>query len=299
MAADESCASCGVAAVDNVKLKKCACDLVKYCSVACQKNHRPQHKKMCKRRLAELRDVELFTMPEGSHLGECPICCLPLSIDRSKKTILTNCCSQFICYGCNHANQKRELGGGLVRRCVFCREPLPESKEENEKRVMKRVKKNCPAAMYRMGIKRGSEGDYGSALEYLTKAAALGNAEAHYQLSGMYRKGEGVEKDMEKVVYHLEQAAIGGHPKARHNCGCHEAMNGRLERAKKHWIIAANLGDHTSLEGLKMLYAEGHASKEDYAGALRAYQAAVNATKSAEREKAEAAIKDGELKLSF
>ena len=32
------CASCGKAAVDDVKLKKCACDLVKYCSVDCQKN---------------------------------------------------------------------------------------------------------------------------------------------------------------------------------------------------------------------------------------------------------------------
>jgi hypothetical protein len=39
---------------------------------------------------------------------------------------------------------------------------------------------------------------------------------------------------------------------------------------------------------LKKLYSDGHASKEDYAGALRAYQAAVDATKSAEREKGEA-----------
>ena len=36
------------------------------------------------------------------------------------------------------------------------------------------------------------------------------------------------------------------------------------------------------------LYKNGHASKEDYAGTLRAYQAAVEATKSAERKKAEA-----------
>ena len=37
--ADEVCANCGKAAVDNIKLKKCACNLVKYCSVVCQKNH--------------------------------------------------------------------------------------------------------------------------------------------------------------------------------------------------------------------------------------------------------------------
>ena len=34
-AADEACANCGKAAVDDVKLKKCACKLVKYCSVEC------------------------------------------------------------------------------------------------------------------------------------------------------------------------------------------------------------------------------------------------------------------------
>ena len=64
--ADEICANCGTAAVDDIKLKKCACNLVKYCSVACQKNHRPQHKKMCKKRLAELRDNDLFEQPEKS-----------------------------------------------------------------------------------------------------------------------------------------------------------------------------------------------------------------------------------------
>jgi hypothetical protein len=42
--ADEVCASCGTAAVDDVTLKKCACNLVKYCSVDCQKNHRSRHK---------------------------------------------------------------------------------------------------------------------------------------------------------------------------------------------------------------------------------------------------------------
>ena len=64
------CANCGKAEVDDVKLKLCACNLVKYCSVSCQKNHRSQHKKACKKRLAELRDDKLFRQPDESHLGE-------------------------------------------------------------------------------------------------------------------------------------------------------------------------------------------------------------------------------------
>ncbi len=293
-AADEVCASCGIAAVDDVKLKKCACDLVKYCSVACQKNHRSQHKKMCRLRLAELRDDNLFTQPEGSHHGECPICCLPLLLDARKSTMM-KCCSKLICNGCHHANRTREIEEGLQQRCAFCREPAPKTDEEVGKRIMKRIKENSdPAAMSQMGKKRYSGGDHETALKYLTKAAELGDADAHYNLSCMYREGKGVEKDEKTGVYHLEEAAMKGHPDARYNLGIIERYNGRFVRAKKHFIIGANLGDHDSLQELKELCVYGLVSKEEYANALRACQAAVDERKSAEREKAEEAIKNGD-----
>jgi hypothetical protein len=294
-AADDVCASCGTAAVDNVKLKKCACDLVKYCSVNCQKNHRPQHKKMCRKRLAELRDNDLFEQPENSHLGECPLCCLPIPLDGRKSTIMP-CCSKTICNGCNYANMTREFEAGMNQhKCAFCREPKPNSREEADKHRMKRVKKNDPMAIYIMGELRLDEGDYEGALDYMTKAAGLGVAEAHYSLLVMYHNGEGVEKNKEKEIYHMEEAAIGGHPTARRNLGIEEGKNGRFDRAKKHFIIAANLGHNDSLQELKKLYSHGFASKEEYASALRAYQAAVDETKSSEREKAEEAIKNGLL----
>jgi hypothetical protein len=283
---DTCCASCGKAEVDDVKLKKCACNLVKYCTVECQKNHRPQHKKLCRKRLAELRDRDLFEQPDESYMGECPICCLPQPIDASK-SIFMPCCSKSICKGCNVANLKREWEAGLDPRCAFCREPAPKSQEESVKRAMKRVKKNDPDAIEFMGRNCIDEGDYEKALEYLTKAAGLGNAEAHYNLSIMYDNRWGVEKDDEKRMYHMEEAAIGGHPYARHNIGTNELRNGKFDRAKKHFIIAANLGLHESLNALQALYEGGDASKEDYATALRAYQAAVEETKSEEREEAE------------
>ena len=172
------CVSCGIAGVDDTKLKKCACGLVKYCSVDCQKNHRLQHKKACKKRLAELHDKKLFTQPDISYLGECPLCCLPLSIVVSKSTMMP-CCSKIICHGCDYANRKREIEGGLDPRCAFCREPLSKSQEEADKRIMKRVKKNDPVAITQMGKKHYGKGDYGKAVEYLTMAAELGDAEAH------------------------------------------------------------------------------------------------------------------------
>ena len=57
------CASCGVAESDDIKLKDCsACHLVKYCSVKCQKDHRPKHKKECKKRATELKDELLLLL---------------------------------------------------------------------------------------------------------------------------------------------------------------------------------------------------------------------------------------------
>src|SRR5210317_1009620 len=95
---DEVCACCGVAAVDDVKLKICdgGCNLVKYCSGKCQENHREQHEKECTERKTELHDKELFTQPDSSHIGECPICFLPLSIEKSKSTFM-GCCCKLIC----------------------------------------------------------------------------------------------------------------------------------------------------------------------------------------------------------
>jgi tetratricopeptide (TPR) repeat protein len=284
----DSCAYCGIAAVDDVKLNICdgGCDLVKYCSVDCQVNHKEQHEEECKKRKVELHDKELFTQPDSSHRGECPICCLPLSIDVSKSFIMT-CCSKSICIGCEYANTQREREQGLEHRCAFCRERKPKSDEEHIKRIMERVKKNDPVAMTDMGKLDYNKGDYVKALEYYTKAAELGHVEAHACLGNLYYHGLGVEKDMAKAVHHLEQAAIGGHPGARGFLAVHERNNGRPDRAAKHFIIAANLGDDMSLKAIKELFVRGVVSKEDYATALRGYQAAVNETKSAERVKGE------------
>jgi len=58
----------------------------------------------------------------------------------------------------------------------------------------------------------------------------------------LYSEGQGVEKDQKKELFHLEEAAIGGHPEARYNLACIEGINDRIDRAVKHFIIAANLG---------------------------------------------------------
>ena len=172
--------------------------------------------------------------------------------------------------------------------CPFCRQPEPTSDEEINTNYMKRVEANDPFAMFQMGTIFHDKGDYNNAFEYFTNAAALGDVNAPYSLSIMYHYGQGVEKDEKKEVYYLEKAAIGGHPQARNNLAVMEGTNGKDDRAVKHFIIAANQGYNMSLNALKRLYKErGLVSKEDFASALRAHHAAVNATKSPQREEAE------------
>eukprot|EP00986_Skeletonema_menzelii_P013808 scaffold8428_cov151-Skeletonema_menzelii.AAC.6 len=83
--------------------------------------------------------------------------------------------------------------------------------------------------------------------------------------------GEGVEKDEGKAIHHLEEAAMGGHPRARYdlglgeatiggypearyNLGANEWTNNRNDRAVKHWIIAATLGEDESIKMLMEKY---------------------------------------------
>ena len=53
----------------------------------------------------------------------------------------------------------------------------------------------------------------------------------------MYYFGQGVETSGKKQRPHLAEAAIGGHPGARHNLASLEGQNGRYDRAAKHFII--------------------------------------------------------------
>ena len=241
---------------------------------------------------AELRDELLFKQPESTHKGDCPICMIPLPIDPTKSTV-TSCCSKVICMGCCHANWIREAEMRLQHTCPFCREAANIIAEEADKMRLKRIEANDPVAMRHEGGEQYNRGEYRSAFEYLTKAAELGDAEAHYMLSIVYSDGLGVEKDEGKETHHLEEAAIGGHPYARYKLGAYEWMNNRnAERAVKHWTISATQGEGASIKKLLEAFKQELISKEDLAVAFRAYKAALAATKSPQRKVAEPFYRD-------
>ena len=281
------CASCGIAEIDDVKLRECdGCDLVRYCSDECKQDHKSQHEEECKKRAAELRDELLFKQPESTHMGDCPICSVPLPIEISKYA-MNCCCSKEICIGCVHANEMRDLLAGRQKKCPFCRHPMAKSHKEANKLRMKRVAANDPAAICYVGVMHHRKGHNSRAFDHYSKAAALGLIEAHFKLALLYLDGEGVEKDWGKGIHHLEEAAIGGHPGARYNLGVHENNSGNGERSVKHLMIAAKQGHDGAIKMLMEAFKWGYLEKEELAAALRAQKAAVDETKSLQRAEAE------------
>ncbi|EJK53367.1 hypothetical protein THAOC_27214, partial [Thalassiosira oceanica] len=105
--------------------------------------------------------------------------------------------------------------------------------------------------------------DIPRAIELWTEAARLGDLNTHFKLGVIYYKGEGLEQDV-----------------------VHEYKIGNHELGVQHWMISAKMGYELSLNKIKDMYMEGHATKAQYAESLRGYQTALDETRSPQREEA-------------
>ncbi|EJK56534.1 hypothetical protein THAOC_23561, partial [Thalassiosira oceanica] len=121
-------------------------------------------------------------------------------------------------------------------------------------------------------------------IELWTEAAELGSIDAHYSLGLVYYKGDGVEEDKPRSIQHWQEAAINGHVQSRHNLGIAEHKNGNYKLAVQHWMITAKMGYDKSLNRIKEMFKDGHATKAQYAEALLGYRDSVEEMKSPQRE---------------
>ena len=112
MSPNNTCANCGKGEENTDSLKTCtACKMVKYCNRDCQIAHRPQHKKECKKRTAELHEDELFQQPQKP---DCDICMIPLPTFESG-TFYQACCGKIICNGCNFAKLSMDIKEAILK----------------------------------------------------------------------------------------------------------------------------------------------------------------------------------------
>ena len=293
-----TCANCGK---EGSNLNICnKCKAATYCNASCKKKHRSKHKQDCERRVAELHDEELererraaelhdkklFKMPPLNE--DCPICMLPLpSLYTGRK--YRACCGKIICSGCIHAVEKRDGGVGL---CPFCRTPTPTSDEMIEQ-YKKRIEAGDADAIYNLGCwyadeNFGLQQDHNKAWELWHQAAELGHAISYYSIGAAYYEGNGVERDETKANHYWELAAMGGVVESRYNLGALEFNAGNIDRALKHFMIAAGCGYTRSLEDIKQMFMDGDATKDDYAKALLVYQENLIEIKSPQRDQAAA-----------
>jgi len=269
--------------------------MVKYCNRDCQIAHRPQHKKECKKRAAELHDEELFKQPPSNE--DCPICFLRMPTIYAGYKYMA-CCGNIICSGCVYAPRYDDQGN-LVdndkqNECPFCRVVAHKSNEEYLKRLTNRVQADDPLGVFNLGgcYAQGACGypvDYTKALKLYQRAAELGYAGAYDNIGIAYDNGIGVEVDKKKGNYYRELGARGGDYIARKNLGIGERNRGNIQRALKHFTIAVQSGDPNSLDCIKQMYSNGDATKEDYTKALQSYQEYLGEIKSDQRDKAAAA----------
>ena len=222
--------------------------------------------------------------PEGDR---CPICFDLIEFPVGKHSKMNVCCMKRVCNGCILAARQR----GMNDTCPFCRTPLPDDDASKLAMAWKRIDKGDPDAIKVLGDKYaigglGLEKDVPRAVELWTEAAELGSLGAHRHLGFRYYHGKGIEEDKPRGIHHWQQAAMQGHVSSRHDLGVVECQNANLELALQHWMISAKMGDQNSLNAIKTLFKDGHATKAQYAEALLGYRDAVEEMKSPQREEA-------------
>ena len=309
-----TCANCGKGEENGTKLKTCtACKLVKYCNRECQIAHRPQHKKECRERAAELHnqnrrdimeigcimksasksndDESLFKQPPKNE--DCPICFLTIPTLSTGYTFQA-CCGKVVCNGCIHAM----FMSSNDYLCPFCRAPYIE--DEFVKRIenlIERKNDGLAGAIYKLGVcyDQGLNDlpqDHAKAIELWRQAGELGNMIAYYNLNITYQRGRGgVAIDKKKAQHFMKLAAM---VKARDNLGLYEMIAANWDRELKHFMIANQGGSDESLESIKKLYMHGYATKKDYEKAILSRQAYLDDIRSKQRD--EAAAFDDQLK---
>jgi TPR repeat protein len=89
---------------------------------------------------------------------------------------------------------------------------------------------------------------------------------------------------MKKAKFYFEAAAMAGDEVARCNLGVMETQSGNIERAMKHWTIAASAGYYKAMFQLKICFEEGLVSRDSIDSILAAYNNSCVEMRSKDRD---------------
>ncbi|EJK72483.1 hypothetical protein THAOC_05983, partial [Thalassiosira oceanica] len=222
--------------------------------------------------------------PEGD---ACPICFDLLELPMNGHSMVKACCMKKVCNGCILVARQRGMGDN----CPFCRTAVTADDLSLLAMIQKRVDKGDADAINHLGHQYyfgelGLAKDFSRAIELYTEAAELGSLDAHFRLGHTYYYGDGIEEDEPRGIHHWQEAALKGDVLSRHKLGVVEYDNGNYELAVQHWMISAKMGYDKSLNHIKVMFKESHATKAQYAEALLGFRDAAEDMKSPQREEA-------------
>ena len=229
--------------------------------------------------LAAVRNLQQRLMSNGHERAKghsCTICYRNIELPVHEHSQMGICCMKRLCKGCILAARQR----GMLDSCPFCRTLEPAEDAPKLAMIQKRADKGDADAICYLGIKYyygslGLEKNVSRAIELWTEAAELGSSDAHFHLGMLYYTGDGVEEDEPRGIHHWQEAAMKGDVGSRYSLGIVEANKGNHELAVQHWMMSSKMGAEASLNGIREMFKEGHATKAQYAEALRGYRDAV------------------------
>ena len=158
-------------------------------------------------------------------------------------------------------------------KCPFCNsDRAVKAYDEEVEDIRMRVEANdagaiCQLGSYYHGGNGGLQQDWEKAMELYARAGQLGCSKAHNSMADVYTQ----RGDMKKAKFYLEAAAMAGHEGARCNIGMAEAKSGSMERAVRHWTIAASGGEFYAMHNLLVALENGEVSRESIDSTLTAY----------------------------
>ncbi|EJK54256.1 hypothetical protein THAOC_26138 [Thalassiosira oceanica] len=197
-------------------------------------------------RPSELKDEKLYGQGlERSEFDFCSICLLAIPFPIDDNCSFKNCCLKLVCNGCIDAMHKRGLHGS----CPFCRSPAAGNDEVSLGRIQKRVAARDPQGLYYLGCayfhgQYGLEQNQSRAFELWNEAAEIGSKKALCKVGFAYYDGNrGLSHDKAKGIRCLELAATQGCVESRTKLGLVEYDNGNHDRALRHFMISAKMGE--------------------------------------------------------
>ncbi len=205
-------------------------------------------------------------------------------IENPTNNIITNAIKQEnVPQNKKWSNKKKAivLGGGLLF-IIFAVSLFSRITKESTSVVTTEntssVNENDPVYQYNKGKEYWNKKLYKEAVEWYTKSANQGNADAQINLGYMYENGYGVDKSYDKAVELYEKSAIQGNSYAQNNLG-YMYENGygvdkSYDKAVELYKKSAIQGNSYAQNNLGYMYENGYGVSKNYDKALELYNKA-------------------------